>query len=124
MSRMQDAMARLWARQSARNGVTVAYSRKADTANFTALIGSTLLRVMDMTGAVRTVRTDRDFLIAVAAFKPVFGEPKESDRISETINGVTAVYEVLPYGDEPGFRYSDEFRTVYRIHAKRISVAG
>lgn len=69
------------------------------------------------------VYAERDYLVAVAdlAVGAVPFEPVRGDRISEVVGDVTTVYEVLPaFGDEEA-RYSDQGRTLWRIHAKEVA---
>lgn len=122
-SRMETAMERGWTRLSGRIGKTVTLKRGATTTTgVTAVLGSQLLRVESSDGSPQTIRTDKDFLIHRDdyQFNAVAVEPLRGDRIVETINDVDSTYELLPYGNEPVYRWSHEFRNLYRIHTKRV----
>ncbi len=123
MSRMETAMERLCTRLTQRTGVLVTLKRGSySTANVWAVLGRQLLKIVDGEGVPHTILTDKDFLIEREAYEinSVTVEPKRQDRIVEVIDGTTAEYEVLPEGDEKEWRWSDEFRKVYRIHTKRV----
>jgi hypothetical protein len=120
---METAMERLYARQVGRVGTTVTIQRGSlSTTLVPTVLGSQLLKIAGDEGTTQTVRTDKDFFILATDYliDAEAVEPERHDRIVETIDGVTAVYEVLPYGDEKEFRWADEFRKVYRIHTKRV----
>lgn len=122
-NRMETAMERLYARQTGRIGTTVTLRRGSlETTLVPTVLGSQLLKITAEEGTSQTVRTDKDFFILATEYliDAAAVEPERGDRITEVIDGVTAVYEVLPYGDEKEFRWADEFRKVYRIHTKRI----
>jgi hypothetical protein len=122
-SRLETGMERLRDRMLSRGGKTVTLQRGSQTTSgVTALLGTQLLKVTDSDGNPQTIRTDKDFLISRTdyQFGSVAVEPLRQDKILETIDGTTATYELLPYGDEPIYRWADEFRKVYRIHTKRI----
>ena len=61
---------------------------------------------------------DRDYLITAADL--TFGEPALGDRITESIGSEgSRTFEVMtPNTGEPAWRYSDQGRTVWRIHTK------
>ena len=108
-------------------GRTVSYVRGATTLILTAWLGRTLFAREPMEpGGAAAVWGDRDYLIAVADLAdiapPAIGIPAKGDRITETINGVPVTFEVsTPDTGEPCQRFSDQTRTVYRIHTKRVS---
>jgi hypothetical protein len=120
---METGMERLRDRLMARNSKTVTIIRGAlSTTGVPTMLGSQLLKVTSAEGEPQTIRTDKDFLIAKGDYEigTVAVEPLRGDRIVETIDGVEATYELLPYGDEPIYRWADEYRKVYRIHTKRV----
>jgi hypothetical protein len=67
-------------------------------------------------GLVRIIA--HDFIVAVADFE--FGEPAEGDRFIVGTLGAGEVYEAMSIPGEPAWRYTDEFRTQYRIHTKHV----
>jgi len=71
-------------------------------------------------GGARLIWGDRDYLIKVSALTAM-GEPREGDRITETINGTAMIFQVMtPDTGEPSWRYSDTQRTLYQLHVKRV----
>lgn len=106
-------------------GVALVYARAAGgTVTITAesggaWVGRTAYTAVQQ-GAIRVEWGDRDYLIAAAALTG--GVPAEGDRITETINGAAAVFEVMsPGSGEPAWRYSDPQESVYRLHVKRVA---
>jgi len=100
---------------------TVVYQRGADTVEMLATIGRTEFEQADEFGALRRTES-RDYLVRAAdlviAGDPV--SPKAGDRIRETDDGVTFIYEVMAPGNEPPWRYSDPYRRTLRIHTKYV----
>ena len=97
-------------------GGAVTYHYGASSVAVTATPGHTNFRFVDEYG--RTVRVEsRDYLINVADL-PV--EPERGHQIKEAQGGTTYVYEVLAPNDEPAWRFSGHYRTVYRIHTKLV----
>lgn len=124
MSRARTAVLRLIARQERRLGVPVLIRRGGhQTADVVAVVARE-----DSTTAApgggdgRLSATDRDYLIAVAAYAvdgvPVV--PARGDRVVEVLGGTEVVYEVLPRANEPAWRYADPQHLRYRIHVKRV----
>jgi hypothetical protein len=113
-------------------GVSVVYSRKllgvwtalGTGGVITATVGKTLFELTDDQGFL-TKFESRDFLIPVAdlLLAAVATLPLAGDRISEVQGGTTYTYEVMGPGNEPAFRYSDDFRKLLRIHTKLIAKA-
>jgi hypothetical protein len=100
----------------------VTYRRGAESVVVKATIGRTVFEQDDGTGVI--VRTQvRDYLIdtvdLVIAGQPTL--PEKGDRIEETDAGKKYVYEVLPLGSEPHWRYSDPYRRTLRIHTKLVA---
>lgn len=75
-----------------------------------AVVGRTVFRSTDESGIWTRVET-RDFIVPKELLS---SEPHVGDEI--VFLGCT--YEVLAPGGEPCWRWSDAFRTAYRIHAK------
>jgi hypothetical protein len=103
---------------------SVIYHRGADSVAVLATIGRTLLKLDDGYGGVRMEWTDRDFLIPAAnlILNSVTVTPEPGDRITETVGLNTSVFEVMAYGGEPPWRYSDPFGKLLRIHTKFIGI--
>lgn len=103
---------------------SVVYHRGANNVAVQATIGRTLLKLDDGYGGVRMEWTDRDFLIPSAnlVLNSVAVTPEPGDRITETVGLNTSVFEVMAYGGEPPWRYSDPFGKLLRIHTKFIGI--
>lgn len=101
-------------------GVSVTYARGAQSVTLTAWVGRTVFGQLPsgQTGG-SVVFGDADFLIPVSALvlAAVAVQPSRGDRV--TWAGL--VYEIVAPGGDPPWRYSDQTRTVYRIHCKRVS---
>lgn len=99
-------------------GVAVTYRRGEASVELTAVVGQTPTERDDGTGTI--VRsTVRDYLIAVSDLV-LSGEvttPQRGDRIEEPSGHV---YEVMPVGSEPAWRYSGPGRDVFRVHTRLI----
>ena len=103
-------------------GVSVTYQRGSDTVSVTALIGDTRVELADNYGGVTVTSPIRDYIIRVSDL--VLGgsviEPAAGDQIRETSGSTTYVFEVMPAGADTAFRYSDRYRTAWRIHTKHV----
>lgn len=102
----------------------VTYSRGANSVSVQATIGRTRFDVQRESG-VHVKEETRDYIISVQdlvlAGQSV--EPQAGDRIVEDAAS-SLVYEVMPAeGTEQAWRFSDEFRIAYRIHAKLVAVS-
>lgn len=91
----------------------------ATTSGVAARVGSTPLEVDDGDGMTITVESI-DWFVAAAAYR-IGGAvtlPAHGDLIRRTLGSTVYVYEVLPIGSEPCFRFSDRERSRLRIHSK------
>ena len=108
-------------------GETLTYSRPstAQSVPLTVTPGQSMLALDVGDGGTRIEWTDADFLIVAAELSlgGVAVEPQRKDRITRTKGGKTVVYEVLPYENEPCWRWADEHRTLMRVHTKEIAVS-
>ena len=106
----------------ATHGVTVVYSRGAVSATLTAVVGRTVFSRNTPNGAAVEIG-ERDYLINVAdlVLSGSAVEPVKGDRITEVINGISLVFEIVPPLGEPAWRYSDPSRTKYRLHMKKVA---
>jgi hypothetical protein len=120
---MANGMAWLADQLQAHASEPVVYQRGSEQVALCATFGSTLLKLDDGAGGIRMERTDRDFLIPAASLvlsgSPVL--PKEGDKILHAYGSSLHTFQVLPYANEPQWRWSDPFRKMLRIHTKRIS---
>jgi hypothetical protein len=108
--------------------VEARYSRGPDSVVLRAALGSSLLKLDDGEGGTRIERTDADFIVAAAdlVLGGATATPERGDRISyaDPAGGGTLQFDVLPYADEPVWRYSDPGRTIVRVHAKQAETEG
>jgi hypothetical protein len=102
----------------------VVYGRGIEQVSVQATIGRTVLKLDDGYGGVRMEWTDRDFLIQTAdmILGAALVTPERGDLIRQTVGANTSVYEVMAYGGEPPWRFSDPFGKLLRIHTKFIGV--
>ncbi len=110
---------------SVSDGVSVAYSREGLSVTLTAWIGRTVFR-QDMANGTggQVVFGDRDYLFPVASLvlDGVAVEPRQGDRITQTVGGLARTFEVLtPETGDPAARYSDPQKTVWRVHTKEVT---
>lgn len=97
---------------------TVTYTQGNTAATLKATFGSQLLRVTDHQGRVKTERTARDFIFALAAMTAAgLTLPQRGDKVTISTG---EVFEVTPYDSEAAWRYSDPFETLVRVHTKQV----
>jgi len=100
---------------------TVTYRRGDQSVDVPATVGRTEFEAVDASGSLERVES-RDFLILAADL--VLGGaavlPEPGDRIEETQDAVTCVYEVMAPAREPCWRWSDPYRRTLRIHTKEV----
>lgn len=99
----------------------VTYRRGDDEVTLTATVGSSTLKVASgQYGEMQIVRTDRDYLISAAdlILGDLVVEPADGDQVDDETDGRR--FEVLAPRGEPAWRYSDNRRTVLRIHVKDV----
>lgn len=101
---------------------TVTYRRGTATVTVQATVGRTVFEQEDGNGAIVRMQV-RDYLIDAADLvlggQPTL--PECGDRITETVGTTQFIYEVMPLGTEPHWRYSDPYRQTLRIHTKHIT---
>jgi len=105
----------------ASRGVAVTYWRGDTSLPITAAPASERYTVHDGDGVPQQVFM-RDYLFAAADLD--FGqgvvEPERGDRIKEQIGGVVKVFEVMPLGTEPAWRYMGAPQVAVRVHTKQV----
>jgi hypothetical protein len=103
----------------------VTYCRGEQSVEVAATVGRTVFEIADAYGVVEQSES-RDFLIPAADL--VLGDavtlPERGDRVRETQDGKTLVYEVMAPGKEPHYRFSDVYRRTLRIHTRQVAVEG
>ena len=122
MNLLDAGQAALVRRMKASRGRSLTYSRGGTQAAVTGWVGLSGFPATLGEHGARQEWGDRDYFFAVADLS-TFGEPQEGDRVTETLNGTATVFEViLPAGGgEQAWRYSDQNRTVYRLHTKKVA---
>lgn len=78
-----------------------------------ATVGFNRFEMQDPSGVLHSV-SSRDYLIRA---EDLPGEPAVGDRITDG----EGTFEVLEPNGEPHWRWSDEVRTVYRVHTKEVA---
>lgn len=104
-------------------GVSITYTRGAQSTTLTAWVGRTAFARTSSEPGAALIWGERDYLIPVASLT-LGGTgvvPTKGDRITQTIDGADVVYELMAMPGEPLWRYSDPTRTVYRVHCKRVA---
>jgi hypothetical protein len=96
---------------------SVTYRRGDVVVELAATIGRTVFEMDDGAGAVLRVES-RDYIIRASDL--TLGSPLRGDRIVEAGDGQSFVYEVVPFGSEPCWRWSDPYRKTLRIHTKQV----
>lgn len=115
-NRFAQASARIASRLKGRAGVSVTYKRGTSTYTLTVWRGNELENV-EIAGQsiTRLDSTERDYLFLASDLS--IGEPAKGDRIID--NGET--FELMPVQGNPIWRWSDESRTIRRVHVKQVS---
>ncbi len=119
ISRGQDFLNRQMAQAAAVDG-GVTYTRTGTgafvLAGVTAWVGRTVFRQDQQHGnGASVVFGERDYLIPASELP---NDPQRGDQITE--DGV-GTFEAVAPGGEPAWRWSDQTRTVFRIHTKKVS---
>ena len=67
----------------------------------------------------------REYLIPCASYRVGAGnvatEPADKDRITETINGVPVVFELVPQNGYPSWSYMDSTRKMVRVRVNEVN---
>lgn len=116
-NRFATVNARLAARMKSRIGNSVTYARAGETSlTLTVWRGKEQGLVVNPQGEVlRVDTTDRDYLILATDL--TYGEPANGDRITDG----SEVFELKPMQDNRAWRWSDESRKIYRVHAIQVT---
>lgn len=102
---------------------TVTYKRGADEVELEATKGASPHSSKDQYGFAYRVKSV-DWLLTAADLILDGSEttPQRGDIIEEVIDGTTFTYEVMPFGEDPEWRWSDvPAHTTMRVHTKEIS---
>lgn len=124
MGMFDDAMAMLSDTLMVNVGVSVVYRYNQPGFPADTLIAVSGLNTVSSTAPDPNTRLEygeRDYIIKVSSLR--FGVPIPGDRITELINGGITIFEALSTHNADGtkscFQYTDQLRTLYRIHTKR-----
>ena len=100
---------------------SVIYKRGSDQVTLNATKGKSQIEVEDEYGT-RIETEITDFLITASdlVLNGQTTTPAVGDKIEETIDGVTRIYEVMPIVAEGHWRWSDSFGKTLRIHTRLI----
>ena len=85
-------------------------------------VGNTPFKIAE-NGNVRLEWGERDYLIPVELLiiNSVTVVPHKDDWIEEVFPGGTVQFMLMAPNNEPVWRYSDNQRTLFRVHCKRVS---
>ena len=100
----------------------ILYARSSLSATVQAVVGRTEWSVESSTGMVVS-ELSRDFIVMAADLVlPTIGPavPQRGDKVTETVNGRSSVYEVMAPAGQSVWRWSDRFGKAYRIHTKKV----
>lgn len=104
-------------------GVSVSYSRGSSSVSLTAIPSVVDYGKIDAMGeAPATIATMRDYLISCSAIviSSAIVEPRRGDRITETINGASQVFEVMPLENRPAAELQHDGAR-WLVHCKRVT---
>jgi hypothetical protein len=113
-----EAALRMFRRLKEKDGIAATYTRGADSLPLTVVAGRTVF-ASNMDGAARVEFGEIDLLIETADL--TLGEPARGDRIAVTLDGTAVTLELFHRSGEPPWRYSNPYRSVIRLHAKRVA---
>lgn len=101
--------------------ISVEYKRDPDSVTLLATVGRTIFEQINGMGVLEKYES-RDYLVLagdlILGASPAL--PVAGDKIRETQGSTVFVYEVMSPGDEPDYRFSDDYRTTLRIHTKLV----
>ena len=121
---LASGMATLGEKMKIFASVTVTYWRGPLSCQLQATIGRMLLKTTDRLGETKTELTDRDFTFKAAdlIIDSMQTEPMDGDMIEVEFPEATRQFTVMPFGNEPSWRYADEQgETTIRVHTKHTA---
>ncbi len=119
---LKIGLATLTAKLSQSASQNIVYMRGTDYVETVATLGSKLLKLDDGEGGVRMQWTDMDFLIPAEGFE-FDGEPivpQRGDRVRLLAGEAIEEFEVMPFGGDAPWRWSDPHQSMFRVHTKHI----
>ena len=103
---------------------TVRYQRGVLWVEFEVTVGRSIVNWHDDYG-MRHRAEQRDYIFEAALL--ILGgsvvEPADGDEIVDTAEGATRTYVVASAAGEVGWRYTDRYHTMLRVHVKEIDEA-
>lgn len=120
---LQKGIAWLGEKLKANASQPVTYTRGNQSVDLQASYGAKLLHIDDGMGGIRIEWTDADYKFLTADFHFPYGDtidPQRGDRVTATLNGQAETFEVLPFGNEPCWRWCDPYHVNIRVHTKHI----
>ena len=103
-------------------GHEVTYTRGSDSITILATVGTSTHQTIDgKNGSLIKIKS-RDFIVTAADLDFGSGpfKPERDDEITETIDGVEYRFRVMPFGQDPCYRFSDNHGVRFRIHTKGV----
>ena len=97
-------------------GSSATYLRGSQEISVTIVRKPRIERIVDEQGDTVTTR-EHSLIINVAELGI---EPRAGDRITETIDGESVTWEVLPVAGAPCFRWWDRAKTAYEIDVMQV----
>lgn len=118
-NRMERGAAWKAAKQAAYCAANVTYARGADSHSIKGQRIASSFPVEP--GSIAVYVTNQSYTIAVDDFADTgLVEPRRGDRITDTINGLLHVFEVMPSTSERAFT-NDAHRTAFKVQCRRIA---
>lgn len=119
---LQDGVVWLGGQLGDHAGVTITYTRGANSVSITATVSMHEYDVIDTDGVVTAV-TSRDYVIHSADLILAAVEvlPRAGDRIAETIDGTAETFEVMPLAGTRAFDPVDPDSVLLKIHTKKVA---
>lgn len=118
---MQNAAGWFAARMAQVAGRSVTYRRGAKTASLTGWVDSHTYQVYDGDGILTNyVADDWTFKVSSMLFGTETIIPQPGDRIEETLNSTSLVWEVMPVSGTTPYEWLDTSNTMVVVHTKRL----
>jgi hypothetical protein len=113
MNVLDSAMQSLASQLQTHVATPIVYSREGASVPVTATRGSTMYEGSDSDGVIHRT-TARDYLVPTDVF-PFTDPPRDGDLIQD---GSETYVVASMVGAQP-YRFSDQYKRIYRIHTKR-----
>ena len=119
---LQDGAAWLGGQLKDHAGVSITYTRGANSVSITATATLREYQIVDDEG-FGIVMLSRDYIVHAADLILSGAEiaPRAGDQITETIRSVSETYEVMPLGQKKEYEPFDQDGTLLLIHTKKVA---